>query len=67
MLQFVMLLLTVQPGLPPPGSVAVPHDTHVSAAGCEAAAARIALPPGLRLVCVPVEAPGAGTLTAMLF
>jgi hypothetical protein len=56
MLQFVMLLLSLQPALPPPPGLEVPHLPYLTAAGCEAAAARVALPPGLRLVCVPVEA-----------
>jgi hypothetical protein len=55
MFQYVTLLLTLQPAVPPPPGLGVPHLPYLTAAGCEAAAARVALPPALRLVCVPVE------------
>jgi hypothetical protein len=55
MLHFIMLVLASLPltGLPAP-----PHDRAVflTLAGCEAAAARTLMPPGIRLVCVPVDA-----------
>ncbi|MBX9701095.1 MAG: hypothetical protein K2X74_16780 [Acetobacteraceae bacterium] len=66
MLHFVMLLLTSQPAMPP---APVPDHPRVflSAAGCEAAAARIVLPPELRLACVPVTVPEPAQLTAMAY
>jgi hypothetical protein len=59
---FIMLLLASLPlAAPPP-----PHDRSVflTLEGCEAAAARTPMPPGLRLVCVPVNG-GPPVLSAM--
>ena len=47
MLLFVMLLLSARPA-PPPEPMALPRLPFLTAEGCEAAAARIAPPPGLR-------------------
>lgn len=65
MLQFVMLLLTAQPALPPASALpAVPRDVYLSALGCEQAAGRMVLPPGYRLACVPVDAPQAAQMAS---
>lgn len=55
MSQFIMLILA---SLPLTELQAPPHDRAVflTLEGCEAAAARTPMPPGLRLVCVPVDA-----------
>jgi hypothetical protein len=61
---FVMLLVTAEPALPAPATLELPRAAaYLTAAGCEAAAARVALPPALRLACVPVEG-GATVLAA---
>ena len=65
MMLFVMLLVTSQPALPPPGALEVLRAAYLTAAGCEGAAARIALPPALRLACVPVE--GSATVLAAAY
>jgi hypothetical protein len=51
---FIMLILTT---LPPATPAPPPHDRSVflTPQGCEEAAARTPMPPGLRLVCVPVN------------
>jgi hypothetical protein len=51
---FILLILASLPlAAPTP-----PHDRSAfpTLAGCEAAAARTPMPPGLQLVCVPVSA-----------
>ncbi len=56
--------MTSDPSSPFPGTPTpeIPHAAYLTAAGCEAAAARVALPPALRLACVPVE--GSATVLA---
>jgi hypothetical protein len=51
---FIMLILA---SLPLAAPLPPPHDRSVflTLAGCEVAAARTPMPPGLRLVCVPVN------------
>lgn len=66
MLLFVMLLLSARPA-PPPEPMALPRLPFLTAEGCEAAAARIAPLPGLRLACAPAIVPESRQLSAMLF
>jgi hypothetical protein len=46
----------------PPADMAVPRRLFESAADCEQAAGAIALAPGSRLVCLPVEAAAPATM-----
>jgi hypothetical protein len=41
--------------VPPPPDLGVPHLPYLTPRAARPRRARVALPPGLRLVCVPVE------------
>ncbi len=53
MLQYLMLLLAIPPLAETP-PLRVDHQFFLTEAGCEQAALRAGLPPGYRIVCLPV-------------